>query len=281
MKEYLEKIKEEFNKSLENKLMENKSNEILDDMLKYSCLLGGKRIRPIILYMLADIFKKDYTYIVNEAISIELVHTYSLIHDDLPCMDNDDYRRGNLTLHKKFGEANALLTGDALLTMAFLVLSQSDYSNKNSIITLSYYIGNKGMILGQYLDIYSENKYISFEDLLEIHINKTAKLLMCCIELASISLKIDNFTRNKLRRYMFYIGLAYQVQDDILEIEGSFEKIGKLNSDSRNNKNTFVSILGLEKSKEILNYFINEAIESIKEFDLLVNFAKYILNRES
>ena len=234
MKEYLSKLQKIINQNLEETLEKNKNNTDFDDMMKYAVLLGGKRIRPIIMYILADIYNKEYEMIEKEAQSIELIHAYSLVHDDLPCMDNDEYRRGNLTVHKKFGVANAVLVGDSLLTLAFLVLAESDYSNKNSVITLSYYSGNKGMILGQYLDILSEGKDISLDQLLDIHISKTAMLLIASVELACISLKLDIDVRKILRKYILYLGLAYQIQDDILEIEGNFEKTGKLNTDFEN-----------------------------------------------
>ena len=250
-------------------------------MMRYAILLGGKRIRPIIMYILADIYGKDHCVIENEAFAIELIHSYSLVHDDMPCMDNDEYRRGNLTLHKKYGQANALLVGDALLTFAFQILAESIYSNKNSILALSYYAGYNGMIKGQYLDLVSENIEVDYNDLMEIHLNKTAMLLMASVELACINLKIDLDTREKLRKYIMYVGLAYQIQDDILEIKGDFEKIGKKNTDIINNKKTFVTVLGLESSELIKTYFINQAKLLVEGNEKLIKFAEFLLNRES
>lgn len=280
MDKYLLEKREIINNNLEKYLIKNASNNEFDNMLKYSLLLGGKRIRPIIMYILADIYKKDYSMIEKEAISIELMHTYSLIHDDLPSMDNDDYRRGNLTSHKKFGEANAILIGDALLTMSFLALSESKYSNMKSVQTLAYYSGNKGMILGQYLDLFFEKKEINYDDLLEITINKTTMLLMASVELASISLKIDIEARNILRKYIFYLGMAYQIQDDILELEQDEKKLGKSKSDLKNEKSTFPRVLGLNESKKLLNVFTNTAIDLVKDNEILVRFANYLLKRE-
>ena len=233
------------------------------------------------MYILADIYGKDHSVIENEAFAIELIHSYSLVHDDMPCMDNDEYRRGNLTLHKKYGQANALLVGDALLTFAFQILAESIYSNKNSILALSYYAGYNGMIKGQYLDIVSENIEVNYNDLMEIHLNKTAMLLMASVELACINLKIDLDTREKLRKYIMYVGLAYQIQDDILEIKGDFEKIGKKNTDIINNKKTFVTVLGLESSELIKTYFINQAKLLVEGNEKLIKFAEFLLNRES
>ncbi len=282
MEKYLLNLKNEFNEVIEKKLKEHTSqNEEINEMMRYAILLGGKRIRPIIMYILADIYDKDHSVIENEAFAIELIHSYSLVHDDMPCMDNDEYRRGNLTLHKKYGQANALLVGDALLTFAFQILAESIYSNKNSILALSYYAGYNGMIKGQYLDIVSENIEVDYNDLMEIHLNKTAMLLMASVELACINLKIDLDTREKLRKYIMYVGLAYQIQDDILEIKGDFEKIGKKNTDIINNKKTFVTVLGLESSELIKTYFINQAKLLVEGNEKLIKFAEFLLNRES
>ncbi|WP_156299446.1 polyprenyl synthetase family protein [Streptobacillus canis] len=280
MEKYLKNLKKKVDKNIKNILKKHKSIKEIDEMLEYAVLLGGKRIRPAIMYMLADIFNKEYKMIENEAVAIELVHAYSLVHDDLPSMDNDEYRRGNLTVHKKYGESNAILVGDALLTLAFSVLAESEYSNKYSIVALSYYAGHKGMILGQYLDLLYENVSINYEELMEIHINKTAMLLMASVEIASISLSLNNDSRNALRKYMLYLGLAYQIQDDILEVESNFEKIGKKNTDFENKKSTFPSILGMEKSKELKEKFINDAISIATGNEKLIEFANYLLNRE-
>jgi polyprenyl synthetase len=282
MDKYLLELKNEFNEVIDMKLKKHSSqNEKLNEMLRYAVVLGGKRIRPIIMYILADIYGKEHRLIENEAVAIELIHSYSLVHDDMPCMDDDEYRRGNLTVHKKYGQANALLVGDALLTLAFQILAESEYSNKNSILALSYYSGYNGMIKGQYLDIISENMEVDYNNLMEIHLNKTAMLLMASVELACINLKIDLEIREKLRKYIMYVGLAYQIQDDILEVRGKFEKTGKKNTDIRNNKKTFVTVLGLESSELIKTYFINEAKALVEGNEKLIEFAEFLLNRES
>ena len=282
MDKYLLELKNEFNEVIDMKLKKHSSqNEKLNEMLRYAVVLGGKRIRPIIMYILADIYGKEYRLIENEAVAIELIHSYSLVHDDMPCMDDDEYRRGNLTVHKKYGQANALLVGDALLTLAFQILAESEYSNKNSILALSYYSGYNGMIKGQYLDIISENMEVDYNNLMEIHLNKTAMLLMASVELTCINLKIDLEIREKLRKYIMYVGLAYQIQDDILEVRGKFEKTGKKNTDIRNNKKTFVTVLGLESSELIKTYFINEAKALVEGNEKLIEFAEFLLNRES
>lgn len=280
MEKYLDKLREIININLEKKIRENSVNNEFTDMMIYASLLGGKRIRPIIMYILADVYNKSYEYIEDEAVALELIHSYSLVHDDLPAMDDDTYRRGNLTLHKKFGEANAILVGDALLTFSFYILANSKYSNKNTIAYLAYYSGHKAMILGQYLDMLSENIDIDYNDLLEIQINKTAMLLMASVDIAASNLKIDLETRKKLRKYILYLGIAYQIQDDILELEGSFENIGKLNTDERNNKKTFPYLLGLDESKKIMKDFIEKAKNEVLGCDKLIDFANYLLNRE-
>ena len=282
MDKYLLELKNGCNEVIDMKLKKHSSqNEKLNEMLRYAVVLGGKRIRPIIMYILADIYGKEHRLIENEAVAIELIHSYSLVHDDMPCMDDDEYRRGNLTVHKKYGQANALLVGDALLTLAFQILAESEYSNKNSILALSYYSGYNGMIKGQYLDIISENMEVDYNNLMEIHLNKTAMLLMASVELACINLKIDLEIREKLRKYIMYVGLAYQIQDDILEVRGKFEKTGKKNTDIRNNKKTFVTVLGLESSELIKTYFINQAKLLVEGNEKLIKFAEFLLNRES
>ena len=222
-----------------------------------------------------------------------MIHSYSLVHDDLPALDNDDYRRGKLTTHKKFGEAEGILIGDALLTHAFNVLTEKNRGvSAEKIVEIvkltSSYAGINGMIGGQMIDIESEGKKISLETLKYIHKNKTGKLLRLPVEIACILGDVSKDIREKLEEYADLIGLAFQIKDDILDIEGDFEKLGKpIGSDAEIEKATYPSMVGMEKSKELLNEITEKAKKIIadnfpKERGiLLIELADFIKNREN
>ena len=248
---------------------------------------GGKRIRPVIMYIICDLFEKEYKYIEDIALALEFIHCYSLVHDDLPAMDDDMYRRGKLTTHIKYDEATAILVGDALLTEAFNIISDSKNikdKNKVQIIRkLSEYAGFYGMIGGQYLDIESENKEVSIETLEYIHTHKTGKLLTASVELPLIALDIEDEKIEKLIEYSKLIGIVFQIKDDILDIEGTFEETGKESTDIKNDKKTYPSLFGMEKSKEMLNDYINRAkniiIENCDENKLFIELVDFFGNR--
>ena len=221
-----------------------------------------------------------------------MIHSYSLVHDDLPALDNDDYRRGKLTTHKVFGEAEGILIGDSLLTYAFYVLSQknleflSSEQLVNIISKTSEYAGINGMIGGQMIDIVSENKKIGLETLKYIHSHKTGKLIKLPIEIACIIANVEKDKRKVLEEYADLIGLAFQVKDDILDVEGTFEDLGKpVGSDVDLHKSTYPSILGMEESKKILNDTVEKAKEIIKKNfgdekgKILISLADFIKNR--
>lgn len=262
--------------------------------MKYAVLNGGKRIRPILLLMILDLFEKDEKLGVPSAAALEMIHSYSLVHDDLPALDNDDYRRGKLTTHKKFGEAEGILIGDALLTHAFYILTEKNLNLLSSekiveIVRLtSSYAGINGMIGGQMIDIESENKKIDMETLKYIHKNKTGKLLRLPIEIGCVISETSKDIREKLEKFADLIGLAFQIKDDILDIEGDFETLGKpIGSDAELNKSTYPSLIGLDESKKLLQEIVDEAKNIIKENfseekgKMLIELTDYIAFRKN
>lgn len=262
--------------------------------MKYAVLNGGKRIRPILLLMILDLFDKDEKLGVPSAAALEMIHSYSLVHDDLPALDNDDYRRGKLTTHKKFGEAEGILIGDALLTHAFYILTEKNLNllSPEKIVEIvrltSSYAGINGMIGGQMIDIESENKKIDMETLKYIHKNKTGKLLRLPIEIGCVISETSKDIREKLEKFADLIGLAFQIKDDILDIEGDFETLGKpIGSDTELNKSTYPSLIGLDESKKLLQEIVDEAKNIIKENfseekgKMLIELTDYIAFRKN
>ena len=294
LREYLEEKK----KIVEDSLIElltnyrNKYPEKLAEAMEYAVMNGGKRIRPILMYMICDLFEKNnfknYDKIKEIAVALEFIHCYSLVHDDLPAMDNDDYRRGKLTVHKKYNEAIGVLVGDVLLTEAFGIIANSKSvgdKNKVEIISkLSEYAGFFGMVGGQFVDMESENKKVEIDTLKYIHAHKTGKLLTAAIELPMIALDIESEKREKMVEYSKLLGIAFQIKDDILDIEGNFEEIGKKSNDIRNEKTTYPSIFGLEKSKKLLQEYLEKAKKIIEdEFEgnqLFLELTDYFGNRK-
>lgn len=292
-KAYLDSKTVFFEEELKKELNELSYPDVISEGMKYSILNGGKRLRPILLFATLDLLGIDLNKGVKSAIALEMIHSYSLVHDDLPALDNDNYRRGQLTTHKKFGEAEAILIGDALLTHAFYLLSEKNLTILDSdkivkiISKTALYSGINGMIGGQTIDIESENKKIDLETLKYIHSHKTGKLLKLPIEIACIIAEANEETTNILIEFSELIGLAFQVKDDILDIEGTFEEIGKpVGSDSILNKSTYPSILGMDESKKILNHNIQRAKKLIldnfgeERGNILIALADYIENRK-
>ena len=294
LREYLEEKK----KIVEDSLIEllanyrNKYPEKLAEAMEYAVMNGGKRIRPVLMYMICDLFEKNncksYDKIKEIANALEFIHCYSLVHDDLPAMDNDDYRRGKLTVHKKYNEAIGILVGDVLLTEAFGIIANSKSlgdKNKVEIISkLSEYAGFFGMVGGQFVDMESENKKVEIDTLKYIHAHKTGKLLTAAIELPMIALDIESEKREKMVEYSKLLGIAFQIKDDILDIEGNFEEIGKKSNDVQNEKTTYPSIFGLEKSKKLLQEYLEKAKKIIEdEFEgnqLFLELTDYFGNRK-
>jgi len=289
MKEYLKERRTLVDLVIEEYLNELKYPKVIVEGMKYSVLNGGKRLRPILLLMTLDLLGVQEKKGVPMSVAIELIHSYSLVHDDLPALDNDDYRRGKFSTHKKFGEAEAILIGDALLTHAFNLITREDLEPSKIVEMIkltSSYAGVNGMIGGQMVDIESEGKEIDLPTLQYIHTHKTGKLLMLPVECASIIAGAETEKRKILKKYAELIGLAFQIKDDILDIEGTFEEIGKpVGSDKELLKSTYPSIFGMEKTKEILAEKIKEAKEIMftafgEEAKWHIELADYIGNRK-
>lgn len=264
--------------------------EKLKEAMEYSLQAGGKRIRP--LYTLAvleelNIKSEDAATVAS---TIEMIHTYSLIHDDLPAMDDDDLRRGKPTNHVVFGEALAILAGDGLLTLAFGILARLPNLTAEQKIELierlSYAAGAEGMVGGQVLDILGEGKSLTLDELEQVHINKTGALLSFSILAGGIIANASEEIMKALQTYAFHIGLAFQIQDDILDIEGTSEQLGKTaGKDVLSEKNTYPSILTLDGAKVQLQKQYESAIVALEKVNMhkgiLVEFADYITKRSN
>ncbi|NVO00482.1 MAG: polyprenyl synthetase family protein [Geobacteraceae bacterium] len=273
---------------------ENELPFSLHKSMRYSTFAGGKRLRPILLLAACDAVGGDLSAALPAACAMEMVHTYSLIHDDLPAMDNDDFRRGNPTNHKVFGDAVAILAGDALLTQAFILLSSPFYSSNvpsdrilDVIHEIAYAAGSRGMVGGQVVDMESEGCHdIDLPTVQYIHTHKTGALIKASVKSGAILGGGDERQIAALNRYGEAIGLAFQIADDILDVVGTTDQLGKdAGSDQARGKATYPSVLGLNESRRTAAEFIEIALESISELDEkadpLREIAKYILNRKS
>lgn len=255
---------------LENRLAKKGISKV-DDAMAYSLLAGGKRIRPVLLMATAEALGvKGYNYL-PVACGLEMIHTYSLIHDDLPCMDDDDYRRGRLTNHKVFGEAMAVLAGDGLLTLAFeVMLEQKNVDARVLIETvreMAMCAGNFGMVGGQGLDLENEGKSISAEELRKMHAGKTGALFIAAVRGGAHLAGANEQELLALTKFADLLGLAFQITDDILDVEGTTEDLGKpAGSDEKNHKSTYVSLYGLEAAKALAEKTVAEALECLEMF---------------
>ncbi|MDP4168947.1 MAG: polyprenyl synthetase family protein [Bacillota bacterium] len=255
--------------------------------MKYTLMAGGKRIRAALVLLFAETFgEKQGAY--PFAAAIEMIHAYSLIHDDLPCMDNDDMRRGKPSNHKVFGEAMALLSGDALLSAAFetvLAHAPTTKSTFSALLTLADAAGPKGMIGGQVLDIENEGNDSNINSLIELHTHKTGALISAAACIGTIVGGGNNEQIKKAVEFGDRIGLAFQIMDDVLDVEGDSEVLGKpAGSDETNNKTTFVTLLGLENAKATARKLTERAKESLGAFEnaeLLYELADYLLQRQN
>ena len=266
--------KQAFVESLLEKNLPRVSHETqLNEAIRYSVLNGGKRMRSLLILATAETIEIPSIAIENIICAVEFIHAYSLVHDDMPCMDNDDLRRGKLSCHKKFGESTALLVGDTLQSIAFSCLSspffQVNPDNQLKIIhTFSNAIGIEGMAKGQALDIEHTNKKISLDELKTMHQYKTGALInAACLMTALASNGYDKNMLDRIDTYSKSIGLMFQIQDDILDKEANQETLGKTpGKDEQYNKSTFVSLLGISKSKELAATYYEEALAAIKPF---------------
>lgn len=260
------------NNFLENKVFENAENSVVLDAMNYSLKNGGKRIRPLLTLYFSELFGGDREAAIKLGCALEMIHTYSLIHDDLPCMDNDDMRRGKPSCHIAFGEANALLAGDALLTEAFFLATQSGIVPENANLAvkfLSEFAGVRGMVMGQVLDLQFENSEPNLDEIKKMYSLKTCALLKCACVLGYLTGDKVNFEQiDKICEYAENLGLAFQIKDDILDIISDSQTLGKpVGSDEKNNKPTFVRLYGLEKSKELVNSLTENAISILNSFN--------------
>lgn len=262
MKEHLKLIENRLKELIPNSPAYHKK---LFDAATYSLFSSGKRLRPMLVLATVEAFDKDLNLAIDPACSIELIHTYSLIHDDLPCMDDDDMRRGKPTLHKAYPEWLAVLTGDYLLTYAFEIISNakalSSKQKVNLINTLSKYSGSKGLIAGQVADLFWENKKIDFEKLKFMHLNKTAALFIASVEFGCIVAKATKKIKSKFLEFAKNMGLSFQIFDDISDSQIQ-------SSDIEKNKATAVTILGLDKAKDLAIDLQKKALDILKKLPL-------------
>ncbi|MED1739682.1 polyprenyl synthetase family protein [Bacillus swezeyi] len=263
----------------------------LKQSMLYSLEAGGKRLRPILVLALLHAYGKKEENGIPVGCAVEMIHTYSLIHDDLPCMDDDDLRRGKPTNHKMFGEATAVLAGDALLTESFKLITfhmpaevpaEKRLRLVNELISAA---GAEGMVGGQILDMEAESRSISLQELQSIHEGKTAKLLSFSVIAGAVLADAPEEEIEKLREFSHHIGIGFQIRDDMLDLEGSEDKIGKrIGSDTTNEKSTYPAILSLEGAKQKLDEHIEQAKQLISELslekELLYEFCDMIARRD-
>ena len=268
---------------------ESALDEQLCSSMKYSLTAGGKRLRPILLMAAADVAGGRGEDFIQVACAIEMIHTYSLIHDDLPAMDNDDYRRGKLTNHKLYGDGMAVLAGDALLTQAFEVILRQENVAPEVLVQvvreISIAAGPNGMVGGQAIDLESENKRIPMEELKKLHMGKTGALFRASLRCGAILGGADSEQLEKLTTYAESFGLAFQITDDILDVIGDEAEIGKpVGSDERNNKSTYVTLTSLETAQKLAQEAVDEGVAALDGFGeeavFLQDLLKSMLNRK-
>ncbi len=297
LKTYLDRKRNQINDALNDVLQDYENSSRIMKAVEYSLMAGGKRLRPVLCIAAAEaVGEKISKQILQAACALEMIHTYSLIHDDLPAMDNDDLRRGKPTCHVAFDEATAILAGDALLTLAFQILSKNAFSSIDKadvnvakmwlevIQIIAKASGHEGMIKGQMLDISSEGLSLTFEALEQMHALKTGALIEASIHAGSVLGNGNSKQIQSLKAYSKNIGIAFQVVDDILDVEGDPLVMGKTKgADINRNKNTYPSLLGIEKSKELAKKLVFYALHAINLLDNqsepLRAIANYIIER--
>ncbi len=260
--------------------------KMLFDAMRYSLLAGGKRLRPIFVFEFCRLCGGDWKEAVSFASAVEMIHTYSLIHDDLPCMDNDDYRRGRLTNHKVYGEALAVLAGDALLTAAFSHIAFAPASAEiriNAVRTLSALAGELGMVGGQVLDIQSEERQCTEQEVLDIQSRKTGALIKAACILGVLAGKGTSEQLHAAEVFAEHLGLAFQIRDDVLDVVGNADELGKaVGVDGT--KNTFVRLYGLERCNDLIKEHTDAAISALSCFDdtdYLIDLAMHLTTRST
>ena len=292
IQQYLEQQREKIDRFLDQVVPDGQGlPKTLYESMRYSLLGGGKRIRPILTLAAADAVGTQNDEILPLAAALELIHTYSLVHDDLPAMDNDDYRRGRLTNHKVFGDGMAILAGDALLTMAFELCSQptADGSTTSGqqvqiIQELAMGSGHGGMVGGQVLDIQAENQDIDLVTLQTIHNYKTGRLIRAAVRIGGIFAGADSSQLDSLTGYAEDIGLAFQIADDVLNMTGTREELGKdAGTDAKRGKKTYPTFYGVEGARELGDQCVKRAIQRLERFDHQADplraLAEYVMSR--
>ncbi|WP_377888572.1 polyprenyl synthetase family protein [Alkalihalobacillus sp. R86527] len=285
---YMKESKKLIDDKLKEFISHSEMPKDLKEAMLYSVDAGGKRIRPILMLATAEAFGASKEKAFHAACAVEMIHTYSLIHDDLPAMDDDDLRRGKPTNHKVFGEATAILAGDALLTQSFEVISNSSLRDdqKVTLTTLmARAAGPSGMVGGQIADLSGEEQALTLEELEYIHHHKTGKLLVFSILAGAVIGDAHEDQLAHLRQFGEHLGLAFQISDDILDVEGDQEKIGKLpGSDESNNKSTYPKLLTLTGAKEKLASHYDEALMHLNQVSVhderLRSLATFIIERD-
>ncbi|KPL67730.1 farnesyl-diphosphate synthase [Erythrobacter sp. SG61-1L] len=287
----LERIAIDIDKAFDDLLpLPEDARRRLVEAMRYATIGGGKRLRPLLLAATADLYGVDRAQAVRAGAAIEAIHVYSLIHDDLPCMDNDDLRHGKPTLHKKFDEATAVLAGDSLHALAFEILSDprmsgDPFMRAELVVTLARASGHDGMAGGQMMDMAAETETFDLHTITRLQQLKTGALLGAAVEMGAILGRVPHEGRAHLRNYARDIGLAFQIVDDLLDHEGDPEKAGKaLRKDDAQGKQTFVSLLGPERARDQAHALVDQAIGHLaghgKEADLLRAIARFIVERD-
>ncbi|OAT84671.1 farnesyl-diphosphate synthase [Bacillus sp. MKU004] len=285
---FQQKYKQKLEETMVGYVQTKNMPSTIKEAMVYSLEAGGKRIRPVLLLAVIEGFKKDPELGLKTAAALEMIHTYSLIHDDLPSMDDDDLRRGKPTNHKVFGEAMAILAGDGLLTHSFGLIAEDPLITSDQKVKLigllAQSAGPEGMVGGQVADIEGENKKLSVEEMETIHVHKTGKLLIFSVLAGAVIAGASVEEQARLERFAHHIGLAFQIQDDILDIEGEEELIGKrTGSDESKQKSTYPGLLTIDGSKKKLQFHLDEALNSLDglsmDTKLLKQIARLIVNR--
>lgn len=258
--------------------------QVLFDAMRYSLLAGGKRLRPVFTYDFCRMCGGEWEQATPFAAAVEMIHTYSLIHDDLPCMDNDDFRRGKPTNHKIYGEAIAVLSGDALLTTAFSTIAGSSLSAQNRIRAveiLSGCAGETGMVGGQVLDILSDQRQCTAQEVLDIQSRKTGALIKAACQLGVLAASGSESQLEAADQFADHLGLAFQIRDDMLDVIGDAKELGKATGVD-NEKNTFVVLYGLKECERLVAKHTEQAISALSVFsntDFMIGLARQLTNR--
>lgn len=271
---------------------EENPQKIIYESMNYSLMSGGKRLRPVLLLGAYEIFHENIETVMPFACAMEMIHTYSLIHDDLPAMDNDDFRRGRLSNHKKFGEATGILAGDGLLNKAFETGLEAALScnldmgkSVKALLEIAKSSGADGMIGGQVVDMYGHEKVSTIEDLKYMYSLKTGAIIKSSVVAGAILAGANSEEIRALEKYSEKLGIAFQIEDDILDVTSTLEKLGKaIGSDAANDKITYLSFVSIEQAKKHVEQFTQEAIESLNIFGdkaaYMIELAKYLTNRD-